>query len=105
MKYDRISSVLDFEGSVSMICDYWNDKGQVFNQVLSQWTLDDVCGKVTWTQKFNLEVDVLIIDRVLLYLGVGQFFAATYDDGKNIFYKYDYTKKETTKFPSLAHHS
>ncbi|KAL1802372.1 hypothetical protein ACET3Z_031019 [Daucus carota] len=57
------SAVLDFEGSVAM----------VFDSVV--WTLDDVCGKVSWTKRFSVkEYDSGISIWLSYYLGAGMFY-------------------------------
>lgn len=64
----------------------------VHGSVLSLWTLDDV----SWTKKFNLEADHLMVLWVYLYLGAPLFVVGDYN-GKYIFY--DHGKKQTKKLP------
>ncbi|KAK1392728.1 hypothetical protein POM88_011784 [Heracleum sosnowskyi] len=90
VQHERKLHVLEFEGSVAMVFVSVSEE-----PVLSLWTLDDVCGNVSWIKKFNLEAD-LRIDRLVLYLGVGQFVAFNSDIG---YIFYDYKKKETRQFP------
>lgn len=94
------SNVLEFQGSAAMIFESYHDG----SSVLSLWTLDNVCGNVSWTNKTNLEVD-LKIDLVVLHLGSGQFIVAEdYDKFPNSFDKYsgyflyDHKKREVKKF-------
>lgn len=74
MHHKRKSDVLDFNGSVAMIFESVCD-----GLVISLWTLDDVCGKVFWVKKFNLEV-VQGLSWIALHLGVGQY-VAQYNNG------------------------
>ncbi|XP_017224967.2 putative F-box protein At3g16210 [Daucus carota subsp. sativus] len=61
------SSVLDFEGSVAM----------VFDSVV--WTLDDLCGKVSWTKRFSVkEYDSGIGIWLSYYLGAGVFYGSKF---------------------------
>ncbi|XP_017225960.1 putative F-box protein At3g16210 [Daucus carota subsp. sativus] len=87
------SSVLDFEGSVAM----------VFDSVV--WTLDDVCGKVSWTKRFSVkEYDSAIIIWLSYYLGAGVFYGSKfllkYEFESELLYKmlYDCEKKEDKCF-------
>lgn len=78
---------LVFEGSISMIFNTAVGDEPVY----SLWTLDNVCGNVSWTKKVNLE-PAYAIDWVDLYLGSGQFVARDNCDGV---FSYDLKKKET----------
>lgn len=87
VKSKRNLTSLVFEGSVAMIFKNALGDGSLY----SLWTLDDDCGKMCWTKKFNLEPD-LEIDRVDLYLGGGQFVALDFRVSR--FFLYDLIKKE-----------
>ncbi|XP_074358291.1 putative F-box protein At1g12855 [Apium graveolens] len=93
VRHKRKSDVLDFNGSVAMIFESVCDES-----VLSLWTLDDVCGNVSWVKKFNLEV-VPGISWINLHLGAGQYVAQCNNGASYVFY--DYRKKETTELPHL----
>ncbi|KAK1382678.1 hypothetical protein POM88_020413 [Heracleum sosnowskyi] len=67
MHHKKMSGVLDFNGSAAMIIQSVSDVS-----VLSLWTLDNVCGMVSWVKKFNLDV-VPGISWIALHLGCGQF--------------------------------
>lgn len=90
VKSKRNWTSLVFEGSVAMIFKTAFNDGSFY----SLWTLDDNCGKVCWTKKFNLEPD-LEVDRVDLYLGGGQFVALDFRVSR--FSLYDLLKKETKR--------
>ncbi|XP_017254760.2 putative F-box protein At3g16210 [Daucus carota subsp. sativus] len=61
------SYLLEFEGSVAMICDESSGDGET---VHSLWTLERDCGN--WIKQFKLE-DCIKNDHIILYLGDGQF--------------------------------
>lgn len=91
MHHKRKSDVLDFNGSVAMIFESVCD-----GSVISLYTLDDVCGKVFWVKKFNLEVVQGLI-WIALHLGVGQY-VAQYNNGTRYVF-YNYIHKKTIEFP------
>lgn len=89
--HKRRSDVLDFNGSVAMIFESVCD-----GSVLSLWTLDDICGEVSWVKKFNLEF-VHGISWIYLHLGAGQYVAQDNNGARYVFY--DNKQKKTTEFP------
>lgn len=84
------SRIFDIEGSVAMI---FRDTRSVH----SLWKLDDVCGNLCWTKKFNLDiVKEKPYGVQCLYLGDGQYVAL--DDDGYLYYDYDSRNKEIKKF-------
>ncbi|KAK1382679.1 hypothetical protein POM88_020414 [Heracleum sosnowskyi] len=88
--HKRKSDVLDYNGSVAMIFE------SVDGSVLSLWTLNDDCSKVSWVKKFNFDV-VPGISWIALHLGGGEF-VAQFDNGARYVF-YDYRKKKTKQLP------
>lgn len=86
---EKWSDILDFEGSVAM----------VFESVsgIDLWTLDDVCGHVSWTKSFSIENDSQTEIWLQSYLGAGQFFGRkTFNEGFPMYnVVYDYEKKDS----------
>ncbi|XP_074361624.1 F-box protein CPR1-like [Apium graveolens] len=90
---ERMSEVLDFDGSIAMILKSGGE-----GAILSLWKLDGVGGN-SWTKMFNIQPDPEI-DSVFLYLGDGQFLAED-SCGFRYFY-YDDRKKGNLKRPPVA---
>ncbi|KAK1372955.1 hypothetical protein POM88_029148 [Heracleum sosnowskyi] len=80
------SHVLDFEGFVDMIFN------EGYGSVYRLRTLDDVCGKVSWTKKFNIDID-LKMDQIALYLD-GQYIVVMDHCDGSVYYQHDFKKKE-----------
>lgn len=86
-QHTRKSNLLEFEGSAAVILESLHDPS-----VLSIWTLNN--GNVSWTKQINLDLDFKI-DRVVLYLGAGQFVVAVPKSDDNSGYiLYDFKKRE-----------
>ncbi|KAK1398872.1 hypothetical protein POM88_008735 [Heracleum sosnowskyi] len=85
------SDVMDFKGSAAMVFE--SEFG------VDVWTLDDVCGELSWTKKFSIaaDPDPEIEIRLSNYLGAGQFCGIKMLNSYIPLYKvlYDYEKKET----------
>lgn len=86
--FSRKSKLLDFEGSAAMVFPKYVDD----ESVLSLWTLEGVCGKVSWTEKFDFELDYEMRYVVFCKLGVRQFVVL---DNAGRYLSFDYKKKKT----------
>lgn len=85
----RLSRVLNFEDSVSMLCECVNDES------VHLWTLNDVSGQMTWIKRNRVKVNLSSSLWLILYLGAGLFYGVKPITSHSFNVLYDYEKEVT----------